>query len=108
MELFLRTSQTSAEPLNLRLALPLRCGRKGNGHGESLHKGQDATFGEKNAVEIEFLKYLPCPKNIWAIQLWFSLRDTLRDKLGALQKSQLTISKRQCYLKDRWEITLFI
>lgn len=50
MELFLRTSQTSAEPLNLRLALPLRCGRKGNGHGESLHKGQDATFGEKNAV----------------------------------------------------------
>lgn len=31
-----------------------------------------------------------------------------RDKLGALEKSQLTLTKRQYDLKDPWEITLFI
>lgn len=31
-----------------------------------------------------------------------------KDKVGASQKSQLTLTKRQCYLKDPWEITLFI
>lgn len=89
MELFLRTSQTSAEPLNLRLALPLCCGRKGNGHGESLHKGQDATFGEKKCSGNRIFKIFALSQKHLGHTALVLIKGHIKGQIGCLTEKSI-------------------
>lgn len=70
-------------------------------------KDKKPLLAKKNVMENSF-------KKIFTLSVEHLGRTALvlikgyRDKSGALKLSQLALTKMQCYLKEPWEMTLFI